>query len=207
MKKIILIIVTILLITGCRKTDSILFKQEFENENYSSSIKLSIPSDNSFNYITDFDLVKKIEYKEDIIVLFGNSKSKETRYLIDNLLKVSSELNIDKIYYLDILEIRDEKEIENDEIKTIKQGTEDYNKLLELLNNYIKDYVVKGKVVGKRIYAGTILKINNGEITITNGVSENFDINNYNDNNKRETYDILYNFFKKDNVCNPNEGC
>ena len=127
MKKAILIILTLILITGCRTSSSILFKQEFEKENYNNSVKVSIPSDNPFVYITDSDLLKKIENKDNIIVLFGYSKSKETREVLNNLLKVSNNLNIDKIYYLDILEIRDEKNIENDEIKTIKQGTEEYN--------------------------------------------------------------------------------
>ena len=193
MKKAILIILTLILITGCRTSSSILFKQEFEKENYNNSVKVSIPSDNPFVYITDSDLLKKIENKDNIIVLFGYSKSKETREVLNNLLKVSNNLNIDKIYYLDILEIRDEKNIENDEIKTIKQGTEEYNKIIELLKDNLKDYVVNDKVVGKRIYAGELLKISNKTITINS--------------NSNKDYDSIYNFLKENNACNPSEGC
>ena len=193
MKKVFLIIIFILLITGCRNKDSILFKQEFEHENYSNNIKLSIPSNNPFVYITDSNLIKKIENKEDIIVLFGYAKSKETREVINHLLKISKELNINKIYYLDILEIRDEKEFNNDEINVLKQGTEEYNKIIELLKDNLNDYIINNKNVGKRIYAGELLKINDNNININN--------------NSNRDYNSLYNFLKENNSCNPNEGC
>ena len=205
MKRLLFIILTMLLVTGCRRVDNVLFKQEFEKENY-NNIQVSIPSDNPFVYITDSELVKKIENKENIIVLCGYAKSKETRLVIENLMNVSKKLNIKTIYYLDIIEIRDEKKYENNEVKTIKQGTDEYNKLLELLKDNLKDYKINNQIVGKRIYAPTILKIDNN-ISITNGLCDNYDINNYTNDMKQQSYDIIYNFLKTNNICNPNEGC
>ena len=209
MKKVILILISLFLITGCRRTDSILFKEIFEKENYNNSIEVSIPSDNPIVYITEDELASKIEKMEDITIFFGYPKSKETRSMVENLILVSKELKIDPIYYLDILEIRDEKQIENGEVKTIKNGTEGYNKLLELLNDSLKDYIVENQVVGKRIYAPTILKIRNKEISITNGLSETIDYNNYTSDMKKESYDIIYNFLKENqpNSCDITEGC
>ena len=179
MKKFLLIIFILLLTFGCRKVDGILFKEDFEKENYNTKIKVNIPSDNPISYITEEDLVKKIENKEDIIVLFGYSKSIETRSMIENLINIAKTSNIKTIYYLDILEIRDEKTYQDNEIKTIKNGTEEYNKLLELLKDNLDDYVVNNQSVGKRIYSGTILKISNKNISLIRGISDNFNINNY----------------------------
>lgn len=206
MKKFLLIIFILLLTFGCRKVDSILFKEDFEKENYNTKIKVNIPSDNPISYITEEELVKKIENKEDIIVLFGYSKSIETRSIIENLINIAKTSNIKTIYYLDILEIRDEKTYQDNEIKTIKNGTEEYNKLLELLKDNLDDYVVNNQNVGKRIYSGTILKISNKNISLIRGISDNFDINNYNDDMKKESYDKINNFLNN-NSCSPNEGC
>lgn len=206
MKKFLLIIFILLLTFGCRKVDSILFKEDFEKENYNTKIKVNIPSDNPISYITEEDLVKKIENKEDIIVLFGYSKSIETRSMIENLINIAKTSNIKTIYYLDILEIRDEKIYQDNEIETIKNGTEEYTKLLELLNDNLDDYIVNNQSVGKRIYSGTILKISNKNISLIRGISDNFDINNYNDDMKKESYDKINNFLNN-NSCSPNEGC
>jgi len=206
MKKFLLIIFILLLTFGCRKVDSILFKEDFEKENYNTKIKVNIPSDNPISYITEEDLVKKIENKEDIIVLFGYSKSIETRSMIENLINIAKTRNIKTIYYLDILEIRDEKTYQDNEVKTIKNGTEEYNKLLELLKDNLDDYIVNNQSVGKRIYSGTILKISNKNISLIRGISDNFDINNYNDDMKKESYDKINNFLNN-NSCSPNEGC
>ena len=209
MKKVILILISLFFITGCRSMDSILFKEAFEKENYNNSIEVSIPSDNPIVYITEDELSSKIEKEEDITIFFGYPKSKETRSMVENLILVLEELKMDTIYYLDILEIRDEKQIINGEVKIIKNGTEGYNKLLELLKNSLKDYIVDNQVVGKRIYAPTVLKIRNKQISITNGLSETADFENYTSEMKKESYDIIYNFLKENqtNVCDITEGC
>ena len=207
MKKFLLVLSIILLTFGCKRVDSIIFKEDFEKENYNTKIKVNIPSDNPMTYITEEDLIKKIENKEDIIVLFGYSKSLETRSMIENLISISKNNNINKIYYLDILEIRDEKIIDNNEVKTTKNGTEDYNKLLELLKDNLNDYIINNQNVGKRIYSGTLLKISNKNISIIRGISDNFDINNYNDDMKKESYDKINNFLNNNSLCSPNEGC
>ena len=194
MKKIILLLFILFLVIGCRKVDSIIFKEEFEslNDKYT---KVSIKSDNPVNYITEEDLIKKLENKEDIIVLFGYSKSNETRNILENLFDVLNELKIDKIYYLDIGNIRDEKQVINDEIKIIKEGSNYYNKLLNLLDNNLKEYIINNKSVGKRIYAPTILMIKNKNIDIIDGLNDNI------------TKETIKEFFNNYNSCNPNEGC
>ena len=165
MKKYVLIIIIILLITGCRNASSIEFKMEYESLNNNSNYtNVSLASDNPFLYITDELLVEKIENEEDLVVLFGYSKSNDTRDIIENIVKVSKELKIDKIYYLDILDIRDLIEEEDGNIVIKEEGSASYYKLLELLDDYLDDYIVAGEVVEKRIYSGSILVVKDKEI-------------------------------------------
>ncbi len=208
MKKLILFLFIIFLIVGCRNTDSITFKREFESLNSNKSyVSVDIPSDNPFIYITDSELVNKIENKEDLVVLFGYSKSNDTRSILSNLIKASNELGIEKIYYLDILNIRNQLELgENNEVITKEEGSEYYKKILELLDGHLEDYIVNGNIVGTRIYAPNILIIKNKKIEdIINGKS----YLESEDEKEKESYSMIYEYLKKynNNSCDMNEAC
>ena len=199
MKKFILIIFIIILFTGCRNTDSILFKEEYERLNSNSTYtKVNIPSDNSFVYIKDIDLANLIDKKEDLIVLFGYNKSNETRDIIDDLLSLSQELNIEKFLYLDIFDIRDEKNIENGEVVITEEASEGYNKIIELLNDSLDDYIINDKTVGKRIYAPTILIIKNQNIEV---------LKNVNNIESNELKSLIERNLVNNNTCSVNESC
>lgn len=197
--KLLLIILSLFLFVGCRNTDSIMFKNEYETLNSNNNfVKVNIKSENPFLYITDEKLVEKITNKEEMVVLFGYSKSNETRKIIESLIKALNNLNINKIYYLDILDIRDEKEVSNDEIKVLSEGTNSYQKMIELLNEKLDDYIINNQVVGKRIYAPSILFIKNKEISI-----KSFN------NDSEDMYKELYEFLKQynNNSCSVESGC
>lgn len=208
MKKFILCLFIIFLVVGCRNTDSITFKHEFESLNSNKSyVSVDIPSDNPFVYITDSELVNKIENKEDLVVLFGYSKSNDTRSILNNLIKASNELGIEKIYYLDILNIRNQIELgENNELITKEEGSEYYKKMLELLDGHLEDYIVNGNIVGTRIYAPNILIIKNKKIEdVINGKS----YLESEDEKAKESYSMIYEYLKKynNNSCDMNEAC
>ena len=208
MKKFILVIFILMLITGCRNTDSIMFKKEYESLNSNIEYaEVEIPSDNPFVYITDEKLVEKLENKEDMVVLFGYSKSNDTRNILNNLLKASSNLNIETIYYLDILNIRNELEMnENNEVVTKKEGSIYYTKMLELLGDTAEDYIINGEIVGTRIYAPSILVVKNKKIEgIINGKSYQESV----EEREKESYNMIYEHLKKynNNTCDVNEAC
>ena len=85
-----------------------------------------------------------------------------------------------KIYYVDVLDIRDTMELkEKNKPETTKEGSKGYYDLLELLDNVLSDYTLKtskGKTVKtgeKRIFAPNIVAIVKGEaISLTDGISE-----------------------------------
>ena len=179
--------------------DSITFKNEYEKLNSNSNfIKVNIPSDNPIIYVNELELIEKLNSNEDMIVFFGYSNNNKVRNIVENLIDACSELKIDKVYYLDISSIRDEIVINDDEEVISNEGTEGYNKLLEILSDYVDDYIVDGKIVGKRIYAPYILFKKNNTI-------ERFI---YEDNQEDLDKKILE-YLKKytNNSCDVNEGC
>ena len=165
----------IFMLTACKKSDAILFKEEYEGLNNDSSYrKVSVPEDNPFKYITDSDLASKIEKKEDMVVYFGFKECPWCRSILETLIKAARDLNVDTIYYLDISDIRDVKEITSTgEVKVTKEGSKGYNKIVELLGDALNDYTIDNQVVGKRIYAPNILVIKNKEVKgVIEGVSD-----------------------------------
>lgn len=177
--KIVLILLIVFFLGGCRNIDSVKFKEEFESfNNLNDYVNVSISSNNPFVYISDSNLIKKIESKEDMVVLFGYSKSNDTRSILNTLLKT----NLDKIYYLDISSIRDEIAVDNNQVVIKNEGSTSYHKIMELLSEHLDDYVVNGMVVGKRIYAPTVLIIRNGNIDLLTKIDDIKKISDYNFN-------------------------
>ena len=189
MKKIgifFLVVVTLFAFTGCGKqTDATKFKEEYESlndeENGSHKIRpVSIKKDNPIVYSTAKEVVEMIDNKESFIVYFGFPTCPWCRSMIETLLKVSSDNKISKIYYVNVLDIRDTKELsKNNEIKTTKEGSKDYSKLLEKLDSVLDDYNLSsedGEEIStgeKRIYAPNVVAIVNGKPTkLVEGISE-----------------------------------
>lgn len=194
MKKIfsiLLIVVLLVSLTGCTVSDDIKdsdkFKKEYESENGKKSKsgkeyrKLSIPDDNPFVYITAEELSKKIDKKETFIVYFGFSTCPWCRSVIEEMIKCAKDSDVDMIYYVDIKDIRDTREINKDgEIETTKEGTKGYMELLEKLDAVLEEY--KATVTDseeeisleeKRIYAPNLVAVVEGKATkLEDGISD-----------------------------------
>ncbi len=195
MKKILVIILTLAILvtlTGCTKkeitkTDAIKFKEEYEslngtkNESNGKEYRtISIDEDNPFIYSTAEEISKKIDNKETFIVYFGFKECPWCRSVLEELVEVAKKNNIEKIYYVDVKEIRDVKEINEDgNINTTKEGTEGYNSLIEKMSNVLEDYTLtnendeKIEVGEKRIYAPNVVAISNGKaLQLETGISK-----------------------------------
>ena len=172
--KLLVILMLILALTGCKRTDAIKFKEEYESLNGKDEYReVSIPKKNPMVYISAEDLAKKIENKEDMVVYFGFKTCPWCRSIIEILMNAASDLKIDKIYYVDVYDIRDKKEIKDGEVVTTKKGSEGYNKIVELLGDSLAEYKIEDQVVGRRIYAPNILVIKEQEIKgVIEGLSE-----------------------------------
>lgn len=185
MKKIIILLISLTLLTSCSKneTDNIKFKKEYEKLNTVEMIEgenyrnLDISEDNPFIYVTAEDIVSKIEAKETFYVYFGSGKCPWCRSVIETFISVANEENIkENIYYVDIWDenhneiLRDKYELDNkNNPKEVSKGTDAYYKLLDYFNDFLQDYTLstsKGKIVTvgeKRIFAPSFVYVENGE--------------------------------------------
>ena len=186
---IILILTMIISITGCTISDDIKdsdkFKEEYESQNGKKSKsgkeyrKVSIPEDNPFVYATAEEISKKIDNKETFIVYFGFSTCPWCRSVIEELIKCANDSDVDKIYYVDIKDIRDTREINKDgEIETTNEGSKGYMELIDKLGEVLDDYTTgeddeKVNMEEKRIYAPNVVAVVNGEPTkMEDGISD-----------------------------------
>ena len=192
MKKIVsilLIVVLMISVTGCVISndikDSEKFKEEYESQNGKKSKsgkenrKVSISEDNPFVYTTAEEISKKMDNKETFIVYFGFSTCPWCRSIIEELIKCAKDSKVDKIYYVDVLDIRDTKELDEEgNIKTTKEGTKGYKELIDKMSNVLSDYTTtkEGKEISleeKRIYAPNVIAVVNGKATkLEEGISE-----------------------------------
>lgn len=183
----LIIVLTIINGKNDNLTDAEKFKEEYEklngvvNEKYDVEYRsLDIPEDNPFIYKEASDIVKMIEAKETFIVYFGFSECPWCRSVVPSLIDAASDLELDEIYYVDVQDIRDTKEInKKGEIETTKEGTSDYYKLLEYLDEVLEDYKLTDKddngvdTGTKRIFAPNVISVVNGEAKeLETGISD-----------------------------------
>lgn len=206
--------------------DALTFKEEYESlnnkENESNGKKnrtVTIRKDNPFIYKTAEEVSQMIKNKETMVIYFGFKTCPWCRSVISTLDEVAKDLKVDKIYYVDVLDIRDTLTVNNKgKVETTKEGSEGYYQLLELLDNVLDDYELKDskghdvKTNEKRIYAPNVVVVVDGVAKkLTSGNSEKQD-----DAYMELTADMVaetYEKFKeiltiyKDNDCNTNRVC
>ncbi len=181
-----ILFISLFMLTACGKNDAIKFKEEYEALNGTTSKsgskirELTIDENNPIIYKTADEVVEMIENKETFVVYFGFAACPWCRSVLPTLFKVSNDLGLDKIYYVDVLDIRDTLELDSDNHPITKtKGTDAYYKLLDLLNDVLDDYSMKdadGNPVDtseKRIYAPNVVAISKGKaLQLETGISD-----------------------------------
>jgi len=169
--KLIVLIICILLITGCKdkRSDAQKFKEEYESLNNKYENVL-IDIDNPFVYKQADEIADLIKDKKTFVVYFGYSKCNNCRILLNTLIESVTSYQLDTIYYVDIENIRDIYNINSEGTYKEKDGTQGYNRLLSLLDSSLSDYMltsVSGEIISipeKRIYEPTVIGIINGSV-------------------------------------------
>lgn len=227
--KVLLIFIFIFTVTACstpekEKTDAEKFKEEYESLNgtESSSGKtirtISISEDNPFVYATEDDIVEMIDNNETFVVYFGFASCPWCRSVLEEMERAAKDQNISKIYYVDVLDIRDVQEINSEgNIVTTKEGTEGYHSLVEKIGDVLSEYTLtdsEGEKVNlgvKRIYAPNVVVVSNGKaIEMEEGISDELKdpYSTLTDNMKKYTYNKFKCLFEcyndEQNTCQKN---
>ncbi len=219
----------VLFLSGCafnelgnenNNEDAIKFKNEYEGLNGEKNSggteyrKLDIGIDNPFVYKTEDELVNLINDEESFIVYFGFNTCPWCRSVLPSLIDASKDNGITKIYYVDVLDIRNTMEVVDGKAQETKKGTDGYYKLLDLLGDVLDDYSLEVDVNQKRIYAPNVVSVVKGKaISLTGGVSED-QTDAYmelTDKMKEDMYNSFDELFKEYNekvsLCTKGQGC
>ncbi len=151
-------------------TDAEKFKNEYESLNNQKSdngteyIKIEISKDNPMKYVTYDELMDILEDGSGIIY-FGFPECPWCRNALPVLLDAAKEQNINEIYYFNAYDIRDEKVLnDNGEIVVNKEGTEEYNAIVDKLYDYLNVYEGLNDESIKRLYFPSVFFISNGKV-------------------------------------------
>lgn len=184
---IIIIVCTILVVGLCafaiynhkdiKVSDAVKFKEEYEaynglvNENNDKNfLNVEISKENPIIYKSGKQILDVLK-NEDALVYFGFSSCPWCRRMIEPMLETLKNEKIDKIYYVDIFDMRDTYKFTGSIIpEQTKKGTDAYYDILEFLGKNLEEYYVKDDAGNMydtgvtRLYAPTIVSVSNGKV-------------------------------------------
>lgn len=158
-------------------SDAMKFKNEYEalnelvNENSNEKyVNVEIPEENPIVYKTGKEILEVLK-NEDAIIYFGFAACPWCRNAVPVLIDVAKEMKQDKVYYVDILDIRDTYKFSGSiQPEQTKKGTDAYYEILEFLDDYLEEFYVKDDAGNmydtgvKRIYAPTVVGVKDGKV-------------------------------------------
>lgn len=190
-KLIILLLIGVLLFSGCSNKDALKFKEDYESINgkeigEKKYREISIDEDNPFVEVSAEEILKMIEDDKTFYVYFGDEKCPWCRSVIEKAIEVSKSYDVDIIYYVSIWDddfneiLRDKYKLDDKgKVEKVSEGTETYKKLLEKFKDVLSEYTLTDdnkkevKVGEKRIYAPNFIYVSNGEaVKMTEGISD-----------------------------------
>ncbi len=232
---VVLAVILLVIITGCTyekesdtvKSDALKFKEEYEminDQEVTGSDKryrtLDIPEENPFIYADADNILTMMDNGETFVVYFGFAECPWCRSVLPSLIDVSMDLKIDKIYYVDVADIRDKLEVSQDgKVSVTKEGSEGYIALLKRFDSVLDDYILtyEGEEIDtgeKRIYAPSVISVVNGEAKeLETGISEEQEdaYMDLTDEMRRETYNkfkcSIDCVLKSKNSCSSKNAC
>ncbi len=174
--------------------DSLKFKKEFEaNNDKKNKVNISIKNYSTVTYSSYEEIFKKLESDESYILFFASSTDENSRIMASVLVDKALTLKQD-IYYLDISNDMDTKELTKDgKIKTIKKGSDNYYELVKKLNGYLPAYKELNDDNVKRIYLPAVVFIQKGNIKKVVNIPVEISERKYNQTLSGEEINILNN--------------
>ncbi|MDD3241832.1 MAG: hypothetical protein PHQ64_03590 [Bacilli bacterium] len=196
---VILIIVYLFLFVFQNKKevneDANKFKEEYEslngkkNEDGKSYLEIEISNDNVIDY-TDYKEVFDILDDGTGIIYFGFPECPWCRNLVKVLMDAANEVGVEKIFYLNNREDRDTRVLENNKIVVEKEGTEDYFKLVNKLDNILGEYKGLNDKSIKRLYFPTVIFVVEGKVVKYNIGTVDSQIDPYTEMTESQTKEL-----------------
>ncbi len=225
--------IALIVISGCtfekeeKLTDAVRFKNEYEalngqkiGETELVNRVVNIPEDNPFVYATAADILTKMDNGESFVVYFGFPSCPWCRSVLPTMIDVAKDYKLDKIYYVDVKDIRNVLEVNEDgKIVTKKEGSEGYIGLVKRFDKVLEDYTleVEGEEIEtgeKRIYAPNLVAVINGVPTeLETGISDEQEnaFQELTEKMKQETYDefkcVIKCIADTKSSCSVDKGC
>ncbi len=158
-------------------SDAISFKNEYESlnnvvrEKDGRTIKeISIESNNPVDILSEEEAISLLESGTGVLY-FGFSDCPWCRSMLPVLLKTLNNMSIDRLYYLNVKNMRDTLSLgEKNKVEVKEEGTKGYYKILELLDDVLEPYYLMsedGKKIDtkeKRLMAPTVVAIKDGKV-------------------------------------------
>ncbi|MBQ4583882.1 MAG: hypothetical protein IJA94_03230 [Bacilli bacterium] len=156
--------------------DAAKFKEEYESLNgktYEGSdtkyLDVEISKDNLFQYASLEEVVNILK-NDTALIYFGFAPCPYCRSMVNILNDIATANNLEKVYYVDILNSRDTYEIIDDQAVKITNGSRYYYELLDIMKDYLSDYAITDSDGNsyptgvKRLYAPTVVAVKDGQI-------------------------------------------
>ncbi len=196
------------------------FKEEYESLN--NTIRESdgekynnvdIPRNNPIRYVTVSEALDLFSEKKAIIYV-GANWCPWCRNMLAPMFDVAKELDIDKIYYLELDDDKSNFEIQDGELKKTSNGSEDYYKLLDVLKDYLEDYSLTDEddnsypTGEKRIKMPFFITIRNGGIVEAKGITRTLEEgqSKYSEMTDEQYDDLYEKFYDTFSKIYPSEG-
>lgn len=158
-------------------TDAINFKNEYESlnnvvneKNGKTHKELVIADDNPVEIVSEEKTLELLE-KGTGLIYMGFPDCPWCRSMVPVLLQTLDNSGIDKLYYLNISDIRDVLVLnDKNKVEVTKEGTPSYYKMLDILDDVLEPFYLtndEGKMIDtkeKRILAPTVIGVKKGEI-------------------------------------------
>ncbi len=221
---VLVIVIGLITIRLNTTNDTIKFYQEYTKDNNKQAtsgktyLEVDIPKDNIIKYAKIDEINNIIKTKTGVIYL-GYPTCPWCRNVVPVLLEAASSTSLGQIYYLDMTNIRDQKEVDTDgNIKTTKEPQKGYEELLTNLDSILDDYIIKDQngqeynTNEKRIYVPLVIFVKEGQIIASHAGTVDTQKDPY-QKMTREEHDKLYNIYLDNiqktlgDVCNEKDYC
>ncbi len=190
MKKKYIIVALVLLILIISGVVIIKYQKQYQQTDlYRFNNEYHILANSPVKYL-DLSNVKSIFNKEEAFIYIGSANDETCRNIVPILLETVNKYQLKDFYYLNIDDEQSLYEVKDNKAVKIKDGSENYYQLLELLDPFLGEYTIikdnkEYKTGEKRIKIPFVISIKDGNIdnyhesTIKlNSDQEYFDIKN-----------------------------